>query len=428
MVKVMAMMLAGGRVDELSVLTLFRPKSSVPFGGLYRVIDFPLSNLMHSGIERVGILSQYRPLSLMTHIGSGSSWDMIGRNRGIRILPPFQGYQDHDWYKGTADAVYQNLDFIRYFQPDLVLVLSGDHVYQMDYQPLIQYHLDNEADLTLAFVQVPWEQANRFGLGVMEKGDDKRSNEGGRVIEYLEKPERPVSNWASLTIYLFKRSVLESVLIENAENDTCYEFGRNIIPPMVINNRVYGYKFFDYWGYTRTVDEYWKTNMELLGDAPVIDLEAWKVRTNLDHKAIRERQPTVIGPEADIRNSLIYNGSHINGKVVNSILFPGVRLARGSEVHNSILMFDTQVGEEVWLDKVITDGGVRIDSGCQSGVREYNPPNENYPDLLASGITLVGRDTHLPSGVTIGKNCIIYPKLPRDHFQTKNISSGKTIS
>lgn len=427
MVKIMAMILAGGRVDELSVLTLFRPKSSVPFGGLYRVIDFPLSNLMHSGIERVGILSQYRPLSLITHIGSGSSWDMIGRNRGIRILPPFQGYKDHDWYKGTADAVYQNLEFIRYFHPDLVLVLSGDHVYQMDYQPLIQYHLESEADLTLAFVQVPWEQANRFGLGLMEKGEAIQSNEGGRVLEYQEKPDKPNSNWASLTIYLFRRSALESVLKESAAKDTCYEFGRNIIPPLIHRNRVYGYKFFGYWGYTRTVDEYWKTNMDLLGDEPVINLESWRIRTNLDHKSIRERQPTVIGPQAEIRNSLIYNGSDINGKVENSILFPGVQIARGSEVRSSILMFDTKVGEEVLLDKVITDGGVCIDSGCRLGMGGYAHPNENYPDLLVSGITLVGRDTALPSGVTIGKNCIIYPSLSREHFQTKDIPSGKTI-
>ena len=266
MTRTLAMILAGGRVDELGILTYFRPKSTVPFGSLYRFIDFPLSNLMCSGIQRVGILSQYRSSSLLEHIGTGASWDMIGRHRGITILPPFKALHASDWYKGTADAVYQNLDFIASFLPEYVLILSGDHVYNMDYTELIHFHQDMEADVTAAFVNVPVSGSSRFGLGKIAHDDPR----GGRLIDYAEKPEKPISTWASMTVYLFKYRVLLEVLEENASRDS-HEFGRDIIPSLLSSYRIFGYKFHGYWAYCRTIEEYWNANMDLLGRHPRIN-------------------------------------------------------------------------------------------------------------------------------------------------------------
>ncbi|PIE60638.1 MAG: glucose-1-phosphate adenylyltransferase, partial [Desulfobulbus propionicus] len=225
---ILAMILAGSRVGELGVLTHYRPKSAVPFGGFARVIDFPLSNLLHSGIERVAILSQYRSYSLINHIGTGAAWDMVGRNRGISILPPFKDYESPDWYRGSADAVYQNFDFIRYHNPANLLILSGDHVYNMDYQEMIQYHNDTNADLTAAFIKIDKQAASRFGIA--EIADD--SVKGGKMLSYEEKPLNPKGDWASLTVFCFKPEVLYKVLRENQQNDS-YEFGRDIIPLMM---------------------------------------------------------------------------------------------------------------------------------------------------------------------------------------------------
>ena len=242
MKNVLAMILAGGRVDELDVLTFLRPKSVLPFGALYRIIDFPMSNLMHSGIERVGILSQYRPFYLINHIASGQPWDMIGRRRFAVILPPFKGREASDWYKGTADAVYQNIDFIKMYNPDLVLILSGDHIYQMDYQDVINFHLEKKADLTIAFTSVPREGAHRFGQGLIEEEEAR----GGKVVQYAEKPKKALYEWASLTIYVFNPGVLLEALAENARKES-HEFGKDIIPSLLGNFRVYGYKHLGYW-------------------------------------------------------------------------------------------------------------------------------------------------------------------------------------
>jgi glucose-1-phosphate adenylyltransferase len=409
MPKVLAMLLAGGRVDELGVLTFLRPKSIVPFGGLYRFIDFPLSNLMHSGIERVGILSQYRSSSLIRHIGTGASWDMIGRHRGITLLPPFQGLHASDWYMGTADAVYQNLDFIRTYQPDLVLVLSGDHVYHMDYQKLIRFHLEMEADVTAAFVQVFSSGLSRFGLALMT-GDDPR---GGRILEYVEKPDQPISNWASMTIYLFKTEVLEEVLEENARSSS-HEFGRDIFPVMMNRFNLYGYKFGGYWGYARTLEEYWSANMDLLGEYPRIGLSEWHIRTNLDHEAIRDKGPALIGPQGSIDNVRLYNGVRVQGKVVHSILFPGVHIEAGAEVRDSILFFDTQVGPGARLERTITDVGVSI--GRDSVIGEQD-----------RALTVIGTRTQIPSGTVIEAGCNVHPELRAEDFTQRHYRSGSSI-
>jgi glucose-1-phosphate adenylyltransferase len=232
--RTLAMILAGGRVDELNVLTLYRPKSAIPFGGFARVIDFPLSNLMRSGLELVAILSQYRCYSLINHIGIGASWDMLGQNRGVSILPPFKGYDKSHWYRGSADAVYQNLDFIKYHDPAGVLLLSGDHIYQMDYRGIIDYHWKKNADLTIACLKVPRESAHRFGVADIDDEDGER---GGRIIRYQEKPPKPEFDWASMTIFCFKPKVLFEVLEANACEDNSYEFGRDIIPRLMRENR-----------------------------------------------------------------------------------------------------------------------------------------------------------------------------------------------
>ncbi|MEK7727865.1 MAG: glucose-1-phosphate adenylyltransferase family protein [candidate division KSB1 bacterium] len=426
MQKTLAMILAGGRVDELSVLTQFRPKSAVPFGGLYRVIDFPLSNLMHSGIENVGILSQYRSFSLINHIGNGSAWEMVGRNRGVSILPPYTAHTLSHWYRGNADAVYQNQEFIRMQRPDLVLVLSGDHIYSMNYNPVLEFHRKHDADLTMVFTKVQHAQAQRFGLGAIENGDPQ----GGRLLKYSEKPETwpEDSTWASITIYVFKPEALFKVLTEHARlGPKSYEFGKDIIPMMMENYRVFGYKYEGYWGYTRTIDEYWNTSMHLLGEAPLIDPGKWKVRTNLEHNATRDKAPAWIGPQAQIENSLIYSGCRINGRVKNSILFPGADVSEGCVVEDSILMFDSKVQSGTTLHKVITDARVRIGSDCALGEGDATQPNEEYPHLLRTGITLIGHGAKIPARRKIGTNCIVHPELVEEQFRQMEYESGVSI-
>ncbi|WP_028583904.1 glucose-1-phosphate adenylyltransferase family protein [Desulfogranum mediterraneum] len=411
---ILAMILAGGRVDELGVLTHYRPKSAVPFGGFARVIDFPLSNLLHSGIERIAILSQYRSYSLINHIGTGAAWDMIGRNRGISILPPFKDYQSPHWYRGSADAVYQNLDFIKYHDPSNLLILSGDHIYQMDYRKMIRYHNEHDADLTAAFIQVPQESASRFG--VAEISDDNLR--GGRLLSYEEKPAAPKSNWASLTVYCFRPEVLYEMLRENQQNES-YEFGRDIIPMMMARNcKVLGYKFDGYWGYTRTIDEYWQTSMDLLGEEAKIDMEAWGIRTNLDHRNIAGRQAVKIGANGLLENSIAYNGCVVEGVVRNSILFPGARIEQGAEVNSSILFFDNIVRQGAHLNRVVSDVNTTYGRNVQVG----------SPDRHArEGVSVVGWNNTIPDGFQIGSGCTVAPRIADNRWPERAIRDGEEL-
>jgi len=411
----LAMILAGGRVDELNVLTYYRPKSAVPFGGLYRIIDFPLSNLMNSGLERVALLSQYRNFSLINHIGSSAAWDMIGRNRGISILPPFKGSEKSSWYRGSADAVAQNLDFIQYHQPEVILLLSGDHVYHMDYRQIIEYHRGRGADLTIGFVEVPQDKSHRFGVATLD-GED--GSLGGRVLDYQEKPERPVGNWASMTVFCFRPEVLYAELAHEVEGRESFEFGRDIIPRMVgEGRRVYGYKFYDYWGYTRTVEEYWRTSMDLLGPEPLIPLDEWGLRTNLEHRAIRDYQPLRVGAGAEISDSLIYNGCEVEGRVERSILFPGVKVGPGASVKDSIIFFDTRIGAAVELNKVISDVNVVFEDACRVGRRQGE---------TKEAATVVGWSNVIPCGADIGGGCTLYPYLDQQRLGGF-IDSGEVV-
>ncbi|MDR2548990.1 MAG: glucose-1-phosphate adenylyltransferase [Desulfobulbus sp.] len=410
----LAMILAGGRVDELGVLTHYRPKSAIPFGGFARVIDFPLSNLLHSGIERIAILSQYRSYSLINHIGTGAAWDMIGRNRGISILPPFKDYDNPHWYRGSADAVYQNLDYINYYGPSVILILSGDHVYQMDYRRMIRYHYEHDADLTAAFIEVEPEAASRFG--VAEIADD--FEHGGRMLSYEEKPAQPKGRWASLTVFCFRPEVLFEVLKKN-QHDASYEFGRDIIPLMMREKyNVHGYKFRGYWGYTRTIDEYWQTSMDLLGPNPKIDLEAWGIRTNLAHRSIADRQPVKIGPNGSLDNSMAYNGCIVEGTVRNSILFPGVRVMPGAEINDSILFFDNTVHEGVRLNRVVSDVNTIFGRNVRVGAPVCEKP---------SRVSVIGWNNTVPEGLHIGCGCRVAPRIAPEKWPETKLEDGEEL-
>lgn len=410
----LAMILAGGRVDELGVLTHYRPKSAVPFGGFARVVDFALSNLMRSGIELVAILSQYRSYSLINHIGTGAAWDMIGRYRGISILPPFKDFKSSDWYRGSADAVYQNLDFVKYHAPREILILSGDHVYQMDYAEMIQYHLDKDADLTAAFIEVDQSEAHRFGIGDITFED----NMGGRLAHYEEKPADPKGNLASLTILCFRPEVLYEVLEENQRHNS-YEFGRDIIPMMMERNlKVYGYRYKGYWGYTRTVDEYWKTSMDLLGNNPKIDMEQWGLRTNLEHRDIRDCQPLKVGSDAVLDNCMAYNGCVVEGTARNSILFPGVRIEKGAEVEDSVLFFNNIVQEGSRIVRTVSDVNTIFSPDCTIG-----GPKKGDRE----GITVIGWNNHVPEQTTIGRGCIVHPHLSLDRWSTESLQDYEEL-
>ncbi len=411
----LSIILAGGRVDELNVLTFYRPKSAVPFGGFARVIDFPLSNLMHSGLERVAILSQYRSFSLINHIGIGAGWDMVGRHRGVSILPPSTGRNQTNWYRGSADALYQNLDFIKFYDPREVLILSGDHIYKMDYREIIEYHREKQADLTIAFLQVPLTQAHRFGVAELDDEDGER---GGRVLRYSEKPADPDYNWASLTVFCFNPAVLSEVLETHPKQADSFEFGRDIIPRLMREKkRIYGFKFKGYWGYTRTIEEYWQTSMDLLGAAPKIDFEAWGIRTNLEHRNIRGCQPLKVGADGSIQDSMVYNGCVIDGRVENSILFPGARVQAGAVVKDSVLFFNNVVGKDCRLEKIVSDVNVTFGTGVRVG--DPGPT----ADKIA---TVVGWNNQIPDHTVIGSGCTIHPHLEPDRFPSI-VKSGEIL-
>jgi len=408
------MILAGSRVDELNVLTYYRPKSAVPFGGFGRVIDFSLSNLMNSGIEQVGILSQYRSYSLINHIGNGAAWDMMGRHRHVSILPPFLGTEATDWYRGPADAIYKNLDYVRYHNPEEILILSGDHIYRMDYQNMIDYHIKKQADLTIAFTEVPPQDAHRYGIAALS---DEDGGVGGRVLAYQEKPKEPPTNLASMTILCFKPEVLYYALEKNQKGDS-YHFGKDIIPMLLEENfRVYGYKFCGYWGYTRTINEYWQSNMDLLGENPPINLEEWVFRTNLDHRNIRDMEPALMGVSAKVENSLVYNGCKIGGTVRNSILFPGVHVKHGGCVENSVLFFNNVVGEDCRLNKIVSDVNNTFNAGAVVG-----------PDVCKSDtpVTVVGWNNHIPEKMVIGEGATIYPQLSQTQWPAQ-VAAGEVV-
>ena len=338
------MILAGGQGSRLKALTKSIAKPAVSFGGKYRIIDFPLSNCANSGIEKVGVLTQYRPLELHNYLGSGSAWDLDRNDGGVFILPPYAREKGADWYSGTADAIYQNLNFIDSTDPDYVLILSGDHIYTMDYSWMLESHKMNKADATIGVFEVPWEEAPRFGIMNTDKST-------GRIIEFEEKPAQPKSNLASMGIYIFSKPFLKKYLEDDAKNETSsHDFGKDLIPKMLGDNaRLFSYAFDGYWKDVGTIESLWQANMDLLQDEPPFDLNGdWKV-----YSSNPSMPPHYIGPDAKVKKAMITEGSMILGEVEHSIIFPGVRVGKGAKVTNSVLMPNAKVEANAVVDYAI---------------------------------------------------------------------------
>jgi glucose-1-phosphate adenylyltransferase len=382
-----AMVLAGGRVGELGVLTLRRPKSALPFAGYYRVIDFALTNLMRAGINHVGILSQYRPGSLIDHVGVGESWDFVGLDRGAKILPPYRGAEGSGWYQGNADAVYQNLAYIRDRQAEVVLILSGDHIYSMDFRQLIRFHLEQKADMTVAVKRMGHHE--RFGYAALDPS--------GRMVGYEEKPVHPSSDLASLTIYAINAVTLVEVLSQLSGRPQV-EFGADVLPLMLENYRVFGYEFDGYWAYTRTVNAYYAAHQDLL--ARRCDLDQWQVRTNLQDSEVAGMPPPTIRRGARVQNSFVSVGCDIAGTVIGSILSPGVRVERGAEVVDSVLFHRCTVDRGASVRLTIADKqasvGAEARIGPEAGRTIVDPAGN---PLLP--ITLLGKECRIAPGARL---------------------------
>lgn len=377
-----AMLLAGGQGSRLYTLTEKTAKPAVPFGAKYRIIDFTLSNCVNSGIDTVGVLTQYQPLVLNEYIGNGQPWDLDRMNGGVMVLPPYQGKKSADWYSGTANAIYQNLNFIERYDPDYVLVLSGDHIYKMDYSEMLDYHKKMGAAATIAVIDVPLEQASRFGI--------MNTDETGRIVEFEEKPAHPKSTNASMGIYIFNRKLLAEYLRADADDpNSSNDFGKNIIPAMLnAGETMYAYRFKGYWKDVGTIQSLWEANMDLLGDDPVFNLydKDWRIFSRSD-----VRPPQFIGSDAKVTNSIITQGCEINGVVENSVLSSGVKVARGAYIRNSIIMQDTVVKEGASVFYSIIDGETEVGAGAQIGEMIE----------LGKGITLVGSNLNIPAGTKI---------------------------
>jgi len=416
--RAVAVILAGGEGSRLSVLTAKRAKPAVPFAGKYRIIDFVLSNCVHSNIYTVGILTQYRPRSLHEHIGRGRPWDLDRMRGGVVLLQPYVRRRDSDWYQGTADAVCQNLDWIEHYDPDHTLVLSGDHVYRMNYELLLRFHEGHEADLTIAAIHVKPEEVSRFGI--------LTTDEDHQVIDFQEKPKEASSTLASTGIYAFRTSVLCHWLRQDTEDESStHDFGADVIPKMLADGaRIYAYPFQDYWVDVGTVQAYWEANMDLLLDRPAFNLYS---RDWVFHTRSEERPPVKVKTGATIRRSLICDGCVIEGTVEYSVLSPGVQVRVGAVVRDSIVMTDSVIGSEAVLDRVIVDKNVIVGKGAHLGFGEDYTPNQSQLHHLRTGISLVGKNTPIPPGIIVGRNVVIGCDLPISAITGPLVPSGSTI-
>ena len=412
---VLAIILAGGEGRRLSILSQKRAKPAVPFAGKYRIIDFTLSNCANSGIYTVGIPTQYRPRSLNDHIRTGAPWDMDRMSGGVTLLQPYLGRSDSDWYAGNADAVQQNFDFVRHNRPEMVLILSGDHIYKMDYDRMISFHTENQADLTVATATVTLEEASRYGI--LETDDSYR------VIGFEEKPAMPKSRLASMGVYIFNTEVLSDMLkADAADPNSSRDFGRDIVPKMIHQQRVFAYPFSSYWVDVGTIQAYWEAHMDLLSDNPPLDLND---RTWIIHTRSEERPPVNIRTGALVMHSLITDGCMIEGTVEYSVLSHGVRVERGAVVRYSIVMTDTVIRASAMVDRVILDKNVEIGAAAQVGYgADYSP---NRVTDLSSGLTLIGKGTVVPPNIKIGRNCVIASDMRPQDFASNDMPSGTVL-
>ncbi len=416
MKKILAVILAGGEGKRLSVLAQGRAKPAVPFAGKYRIIDFVLSNCVNSGLNAVAVIPQYNPRSLARHIGVGKPWDLDRVTGGITLLYPFVSTDGEiHWYRGTAEAVYHNLQFIQDSRADQILILSGDHVYTMRYEEMINFHDQKRADITIGVTQVPWNETNRFGIVALDSG--------GKVVAFEEKPSQAKSNLASMGIYLFNRDVLFQVL-EDGHQRGLQDFGSQIIPQAIATYQVYGYTYQGYWRDVGTIEAYWQANMDLIVDLPPFNL--YDPETGVKTLSV-DMPPVKLGPRAQINRSLVSNGCIINGNVSNSVLSPHVYVEEGAHVMDSIIFHDTTVAQGAVVQRSIIDKECYIGSGCWIGCSDDYTPNREEPDYLNCGITVIGKGARLPPGLRVGRNCRIDPWVKESDFATLTIASGSTV-
>ena len=415
--RVVAMLMAGGAGTRLTVLSDYRAKPAVPFAGKFRIIDFTLSNCVNSGIFDVAVLTQYRPHSLNAHIGIGKPWDLDRQHGGVHLRQPYLGRAAGDWYRGTADAVYQNLDFIQDHRADTVLILSGDHIYKMDYRPMLAFHEESDAELTVAVRDVPLEETDRFGIMTV--------NKKMQIVEFSEKPpNRDKGTLASMGIYIFNADVLLERLQTMHQEVADLDFGKHVIPGVISQARAHAFSFEGYWVDVGTVHAYWETNLEMAQPVPPLDLydPGWVIRTR-----DQERPPVKIGPQGRVINSLISNGCVIRGNVEHSVLSPGVYVSPGAVVREAVILNDTWIGPGALVDTAILDTDGVVGPGAIVGHGDDNSPNQELPDHLNTGITIVGERARIPGGVRLGRNVLVRPGRTESDFLEPVVPSGETV-
>ena len=410
-----AMLLAGGQGSRLGVLTDKVAKPAVAFGGKYRIIDFPLSNCINSGVDTVGVLTQYQPLRLNAHIGIGIPWDLDRNVGGVTVLPPYEKSENSEWYTGTANAIFQNIDYMDSYNPDYVLILSGDHIYKMDYEVMLNFHKANKADVTIATMPVPYEDAKRFGIMI--------TDENGQITDFEEKPENPRSNLASMGIYIFSWPVLKESLIALMDQKGC-DFGKHILPYCRENGkRLFAYEFNGYWKDVGTLESYWQANMELIDLVPEFNLyeEFWKVYTKGD--IIR---PQFISGEAVVERSLVSEGAEVYGEIYNSVIGADVNIGKGTVIRDSIIMRHTRIGEGTNISKAVIAENVKIGNNVTMGAGE-EAPNVLKPEIYSDGIVTIGEWAEIPDDVTIGKNTVISGLTTKKDYPKGKLASGGAI-
>ena len=414
--EMIAMLLAGGQGSRLGVLTEKVAKPAVAFGGKYRIIDFPLSNCINSGIDTVGVLTQYQPRRLNTHIGIGIPWDLDRNEGGVTVLPPYEKSTSSEWYTGTANAIYQNLAYMEQYNPDYVLILSGDHIYKMDYEVMLDFHKVNKADITIACMPVPIEEASRFGIMV--------TDESNRITEFEEKPEHPSSNLASMGIYIFSWPVLKEALIALKDQNGC-DFGKHILPYCKEKGqRLFAYEYNGYWKDVGTLGSYWEANMELIDIIPEFNLyeEFWRIYTKGD-----VIPPQYISEDAVVDKCIIGEGTEIYGEVHNSVIGPNVVIGKGSVIRDSIIMKNTSVGENVVMDKAIVAEDVVVGNNVVIGCGE-EAPNVLKPAVYSFGLAAIGENSVIPDNVKIGKNTAISGVTTKEDYPDGELAAGQVIA
>ncbi len=413
--EMIAMLLAGGQGSRLGVLTAKVAKPAVAFGGKYRIIDFPLSNCINSGVDTVGVLTQYQPLRLNTHIGIGIPWDLDRNVGGVTVLPPYEKSANSEWYTGTANAIFQNLDYMDNYNPEYVLILSGDHIYKMDYEVMLDYHKSRGASVTIAAMPVPYEEAKRFGILI--------ADENGKINDFEEKPENPRSNLASMGIYIFNWKLLKEALIAMAEQPAL-DFGKHVIPYCHEKGEpLYAYEFNGYWKDVGTLYSYWEANMELIDLVPEFNLyeEYWKIYTRSD-----SLPPQYIASGSKVEKCIIGEGTQIMGSVFNSVIGCGVTIGEGSIVKDSIIMNEVVIGANCEVYKGIIAENVVIGNHVKLGIGD-EAENETDPHIYNTGLVTVGEKSVIPDNVTVGKNSVISGIMSASDFDNAFLASGKTM-